>query len=318
MDLIKDIREIISIFIAGIAFPGFNLHIKPGLYPIGSPNEEDPILVTSNYYVTYKRVITSLKAQSIKAWILVVDTKGVNVWCSAAGGIFTAEKIISQIEATNLSEFISHKNLILPQLSAAGIDHLILQKAGWDTKFGPIDINDLGEYLLNQYQKTPKMSQIEFPLQKRIENTISHNCFISLILLPLILLIDILAHPIAFLRPWADWLLPNILFLLLYIWIFGLLFGIIYPILPFKSGFLKGIIISIIIAPICALLFFNNSNLDLFMSVSTLLFYSTAISTDFDGFTPLYGMDFFEKDLIILAVFSIIIVLGLIIAPLLI
>ncbi|MFX0087540.1 MAG: hypothetical protein ACFFAU_17955, partial [Candidatus Hodarchaeota archaeon] len=157
-----------------------------------------------------------------------------------------------------------------------------------------------------------------FPLKKRIENTISHNCFISLILLPLILLIDILAHPIAFLRPWADWLLPNILFLLLYIWIFGLLFGIIYPILPFKSGFLKGIIISIIIAPICALLFFNNSNLDLFMSVSTLLFYSTAISTDFDGFTPLYGMDFFEKDLIILAVFSIIIVLGLIIAPLLI
>jgi hypothetical protein len=317
MDLSSALKELFSILIAGLAFPGFNLHIKPGLYPVGNPTEEAPILVTSNYYVTYKRVITSLKKQSIKAWILVVDTKGVNVWCSAAGGNFTAEKVISQIDDCNLSESVNHKNLILPQLSAAGIDHLILKKAGWEAKFGPIDINDLGEYQLNEYQKTPKMSQIVFPIQKRIEYSISHNCFISLILLPLILLVDILAHPIAFLRPWADWLVPNMIFLLIYIWIFGFLYGILYPIIPFKSGFLKGLIISIVFVPVSAFLFFSDSTLDLFMGVSTLLFYNAAISTDFDGFTPLSGIDLFEKDLILLTIFSVIIVLSLIIAPLL-
>ena len=247
---------------------------------------------------------------------MVVDTKGVNVWCSAAGKNFTAEKVLSQIKNSNLLNSVSHRKLILPQLSAAGIDHMRLKQEGWDAKFGPIDINDIGEYLSNSCSKNPAISQVRFPVQKRIENSISHNVFITLILLPLILLVNILANPIGFLRPWSEWLLPNVMFLFVYIWVFGLIYSILYSRIPFKSGFLKGLLISIPFVSFCAFIFFNETTLDFILSIGTLLLYSTVISTDFDGFTPIVGMDFFEKDLILLALFSVIIVLIVIIAPL--
>ena len=316
MDIISTLKEIISIVIAGVAFPGLNFHVKPGLYPVGNPTEESPVLITSNYFVTYKRVLASLRNQSLKVWLLVIDTGGVNVWCSAAGGSFTAEKIISHLQEVDLSESVSHKDLIAPQLCATGVDHTILAKAGWKLKFGPIDIDDLGEYIVNKFQKTEKSSQIDFSVKKRLENTLSHNSFISLILLPLILLVDILAHPIGFLRPLAEWLVFNFIFLFLYIWFFGLIYGIIYPKIPFNSGFLKGLIVSIVIVPICSFTFFTRSELDFIISVGTILLYSTVISTDFDGFTSLHGMDFFEKDLVLLIISSILIILGLVLFPL--
>lgn len=318
MGILEVIKEGFSIAIAAFAFPGLNLNVKPGLYPIGNPNptEESPVLVSSNYFVTYKRVISSLEKQNITAWLLVIDTEGVNVWCSAAGGHFTAEKILAQIEDTDLSEAINHRQLILPQLSAAGVDHLILKKAEWEVKFGPVDIKDLGEYLQNNKSKSPEMSKIEFGLKRRIENSISHNVFMSLILLPLVLGIAILAEPLGFLlQPWAGWLQTNVLFLLFYIWIFGCLIGTLYPVVPFNSGFFKGTIISIFLVPLCTLLFFTSSTLDFSMGFGTLLLYGIIIGTDFDGFAPYWGTDFIIKDYILLAGAAAIIVFGLIVTP---
>ena len=81
MSLLSVIKEFLSIAIAGIAFPGFNLNVKPGLYPVGHPDEDSPVLVTSNYFVTQKRVVNSLQRQKIDTWLLIVNTEGVNVWC---------------------------------------------------------------------------------------------------------------------------------------------------------------------------------------------------------------------------------------------
>lgn len=319
MGLLNVIKEFFSILIAGIAFPGFNLSVKPGLYPIGQPNDNSLVLVTSNYFVTRKRVITSLKNQEMHVWLLIVDTEGVNVWCSSAGGHFTAEKILAQIEETDLTEIVNHRQLILPQLSAAGVDHSILKKADWEAKFGPIEIDDLGEYLGNNQVKSPKMSRIGFDLRKRIENTISHNFFISLILIPLVLGVAILAQPLGFvLQPWSEWLQTNVIFLLFYIWFFGCIYGILYPKIPFNSGFLKGILLSIILVPLNVILFFNSSPLDFLHGFGTLFLYSMTIGTDFDGFTPFWGTDFFIKDLILLAGAALIILIGLILSPFLI
>jgi hypothetical protein len=316
MGILDVFKEIFSIAIAGIAFPGLNLSIKPGLYPIGYPDEDSLILVTSNYFITQKRVVTSLERQEIDAWLLVVDTDGVNVWCSAAGGHFTAEKILAQIDDSDLSEAVSHRQLILPQLSAAGVDHLVLKKADWETKFGPVDIDDLGEYILNNHLKTSRMSKVEFHLRKRVEYSISHNVFISLILLPLVLGIAILAQPLGFLlQPWSEWLQKNMIFLLFYIWLFGFLMGILHPIVPFNSGFFKGTIISVFLVPICTFLVFNSSTLDFMMAFGTLLLYGMIVGTDFDGFTPFWGTDFIIKDYILLAGVTVLIILGLIITP---
>ena len=318
MGILDVIKEGFSIAIAGLAFPGLNLSVKPGLYPIGnpSPTEESPVLVTSNYFVTYKRVVSSLEKQNITAWLLVVDTEGVNVWCSSAGGHFTAEKILAQIEDTDLPEVINHRQIILPQLSAAGVDHLILKKAEWEAKFGPIYIEDLGEYLQSNQVKSVKLSHVQFNIRNRIEYSISHNVFISLILLPLVLGIAILAQPLGFLlQPWADWLQRYILFLLVYIWIFGFLISILYPVVPFNSGFFKGSILSVLLVPLCTLLFFRGSTLDFVMGFGTLFLYGIIISTDFDGFTPFWGTDFIIKDYILLAGAATVIILGLIVSP---
>jgi len=309
------LKELISVFITGIAFPGFNFQQKPGLYPIGAPSEKSPILITSNYFITVKRVISSLKNQKIDSWLLVVDTAGVNVWCSAAGGNFTAERILQQIEKVKLREKLSHKNLILPQLSAAGVNHIILKEAGWNARFGPVEIRDLGAYLKNNLEKSNKAKTKSFPFKERLELSIGHNFFISLILLPFVLLVELLRNPLPFLSPWAQWLVANILFLLFYIWMFGFLVAILYPFIPFKSGFLKGLILSIAIIPIVGFLLFSSSSLEFILAFGSLIIYGTAISTDFDGFTPLHGMDFFEKDLILFAGVALLVVVGLIIFP---
>lgn len=314
-------KEVISIVIAGLAFPGLNLNVKPGLYPIGNPDptEKSPVVVTSNYFVTFKRVVSSLERQNITTWLLVVDTEGINVWCSAVGGSFTAEKILAQIEDTHLSESIEHRELILPQLSAAGVDHLILKNAEWEARFGPINIDDLSEYLQNDHVKSAKMSQVEFNVKKRLENSVSHNVFISLILIPLVLGIQVLAQPLGFLiQPWSQWLFRNIFFLFIFIWVFGLFFGFLYPVIPFNSGILKGTILSFFLIPICSFLFFNSSTLDFVLGFVTLLLYGIVISTDFNGFTPLWGTDFLIKDYIILTGVVAIIVLALIASPFLI
>ncbi|MFX0123591.1 MAG: hypothetical protein ACFFAE_08100 [Candidatus Hodarchaeota archaeon] len=319
MGILDVFKEVFSIAIAGIAFPGLNLSIKPGLYPIGYPDENSVILVTSNYFVTKKRVVTSLERQEINAWLLLVDTQGVNVWCSSAGGHFTAEKVLAQIEESDVSEAVNHRLLILPQLAAAGVDHSILKNADWEVKFGPIEIDDLGEYLRNNQTKTPEMSEVRFDLRKRIEYALSHNFFISLILIPLILGITILAQPLGFLlQPWSVWLQENIIFLLFYIWIFGCSFGVLHPKIPFNSGFFKGALLSVILVPLSSLIFFNSSPLDFTMGFGTLMLYSTIIGTDFDGFTPFWGTDFIIKDYILLAGATVLIVLGLIITPVLI
>ncbi|UCG04276.1 MAG: hypothetical protein JSW11_09875 [Candidatus Heimdallarchaeota archaeon] len=316
MGILDVVKEVFSIAIAGIAFPGLNLSIKPGLYPIGQPDEDSLVLITSNYFVTYKKVVASLERQEMNAWLLVVNTEGVNVWCSAAGGHFTAEKILAQIDESDLSEAINHRELILPQLSAPGVDHSVLKNAEWEVKFGPIEIGDLREYIQNDKTKTQKMSRVEFNTLKRVENTISHNVFISLILIPLILAVAILAQPLGFLlQPWSEWLQANIIFLLIYIWFFGSLFGVLYPKIPFNSGFIKGILLSILLVPLCTFLFFNSSPLDFSLGFGTLLLYGIIIGTDFDGFTPFWGTDFIVKDYTLLAGAAIIIFLGLIFVP---
>ena len=163
------------------------------------------------------------------------------------------------------------------------------------------------------------MSQVEFNVKKRLENSVSHNVFISLILIPLVLGIQVLAQPLGFLiQPWSQWLFRNIFFLFIFIWVFGLFFGFLYPVIPFNSGILKGTILSFFLIPICSFLFFNSSTLDFVLGFVTLLLYGIVISTDFNGFTPLWGTDFLIKDYIILTGVVAIIVLALIASPFLI
>jgi hypothetical protein len=96
-----------------------NYKINPGLYAIGKPNHSSPVLVSANYKLTFDSVRKELS--DLDCWILILDTKGINVWCAAGKGTFGTEEIINRISKTKLSEIVSHRKLTMPQLGAPGV-----------------------------------------------------------------------------------------------------------------------------------------------------------------------------------------------------
>ena len=93
--------------------------IDPGLYALGNPDRESPVLVSANYKMSFDELRSSLPGRDL--WILVLDTKGINVWCAAGKGTFGTEELVRRIESSGLKEIVSHRSIILPQLGAPGV-----------------------------------------------------------------------------------------------------------------------------------------------------------------------------------------------------
>jgi acetyl-CoA decarbonylase/synthase complex subunit gamma len=140
--------------------------VPPGLYAVGSPNDESPVLVTANYKLTFDRLRSQLAERDV--WVVVLDTKGVNVWCSAAKGTFGTDEVLRRIEATRVSELVSHDVLVLPQLSAVGVcAREVLKRTGFRPVFGPVRASDLPAFLDTSI-KTPEMRSVRFSLRDRL------------------------------------------------------------------------------------------------------------------------------------------------------
>lgn len=140
--------------------------IKTGLYELGNPDRSSPVLVTSNYKLTFDALRKEL--DGIDCWILVVDTKGINVWCAGGKGTFSAEEIVSKVISTKLSEIVEHRKLILPQLSANGVAIRKLKAlCDFSGTFGPIRASDIRTFLENDMETTPEMRLVTFSLWER-------------------------------------------------------------------------------------------------------------------------------------------------------
>jgi NAD-dependent dihydropyrimidine dehydrogenase PreA subunit len=140
---------------------------KPGLIAVGNPQRDAPVLVTCNYDLTVRRVLRALRG--LDAYLLVAPTKGINVWCSASGGYFTAHQVISILRTSGIGELVDHRRLILPQLSATGVERkLVEQRTGWRVVFGPVYASDIPAYLAES-GKSEAMRQVHFPPFDRLE-----------------------------------------------------------------------------------------------------------------------------------------------------
>jgi hypothetical protein len=107
--------------------------------------------------------------QGIDAWILVLDTKGINVWCAAGKGTFGTEEIVRRIEAVGLARLVSNRRLILPQLGAPGVAaHEVLKKSGFRVIYGPVRARDLKAFLAAGMKAKPDMRNVEFQFADRI------------------------------------------------------------------------------------------------------------------------------------------------------
>jgi len=144
-----------------------NYSVPPGLYAAGSPGPESHVFVTANYKMSLDQLRSQL--EGLNAWIMVLDTRGVNVWCSAGKGTFGTEEIVKRIEAVRLSEIVSHRNLILPQLSATGVRaHLVRRQIGWRVIYGPVRAEDLPEFMEAGMKAASRMRLVRFPLIDRV------------------------------------------------------------------------------------------------------------------------------------------------------
>ena len=140
--------------------------ITPGLYAIGSPTSKSEVLISANYKLSFDVLRSSLG--TIDAWILVIDTKGVNVWCAAGKGTFGTEEIIRCVKMVNLKNLVEHKRLIVPQLGAPGVSaHLVKKGCGFGVVYGPVRASDIPAFFAADMHASGPMRRISFTLWER-------------------------------------------------------------------------------------------------------------------------------------------------------
>ena len=195
----------------------FPLPEPVALYKIGNPHDRSPVIVTGNYELTVRRVAKAL--QGLDCWLLICDSRGINVWCSSLSGHFSEKNIIHAVELTHLSKVVSHKKLILPQLCAPGVNiEVIKQNTEFAPVFGPVYIEYIKDFL-NKGKNKPGLRRVKFDLWQRIEMAVSSPIILMSVLALIYLFID----------------LSKVLYIFPIIYFISIVHGIIYPYRPIKS-----------------------------------------------------------------------------------
>lgn len=144
-----------------------NYRILPALYAVGKPDSNSPVLVSANYKLSFDSLRKELKNQNL--WVLVIDTKGINVWCAAGKGSFGTAEVVRMVESSSLTKLVSHRTLILPQLSAPGVAaHEVRRQCGFKVIYGPVRAADIPAFLAAGNKAEATMRRTEFKLRDRL------------------------------------------------------------------------------------------------------------------------------------------------------
>lgn len=144
-----------------------NYRVPPGLYAVGTPDSNSLVLATANFKFTFDKIRAELRGLNL--WLLVLDTKGINVWCAAGKGTFGTEELIFRMREHKISKLVSHNKIILPQLGAPGVSALKVTVAtGFKVVYGPVLASDIPTFLNNGLNATPAMRRIHFKLSDRL------------------------------------------------------------------------------------------------------------------------------------------------------
>jgi hypothetical protein len=153
-------------FLARFGWRRSHHRVKPGLYKLGNPTQESLVFVSANYTLSFDVLRSSLKG--IDCYILVLDTKGINVWCAAGKGTFGTLELVHRIEMTKLPEVVKHRTIILPQLGAAGVcAYEVWKRSGFKVEYGPVRALDLPKYLETRTANA-EMRRVRFNLKDRL------------------------------------------------------------------------------------------------------------------------------------------------------
>ncbi|MEM3151707.1 MAG: acetyl-CoA synthase subunit gamma, partial [Candidatus Bathyarchaeia archaeon] len=120
--------------------------VQPGLYEVGKPNKNSPVILTTNYALTYYLVTGDLEASSVNCYVLVFDSQGLSVLNALAGGLLSSESIKKLIQESKVEEKVFHRKLIIP--GAIGkLKWEIEEATGWKVIVGPEESSELPAFL---------------------------------------------------------------------------------------------------------------------------------------------------------------------------
>ncbi|MBM4271862.1 MAG: acetyl-CoA synthase subunit gamma [Deltaproteobacteria bacterium] len=222
--------------------------VEPGLYALGHPDIRSPVLVTANYKMSFDRLREALPGRDM--WILVLDTVGINVWCAAGKGTFGTEELVRRIALSGLNRVVSHRELILPQLSGPGVAaHLVKKFSGFSVHYGPIRALDVPVYLNAGLKATPEMRLKTFTLRERmalIPIELVAALKPGLFILLAFFLIGGLGGPAGYWDNAVNYGFFAVIALMTAILTGAVLTPILLPVLPGRAFSLKGFIIGVI------------------------------------------------------------------------
>lgn len=168
--------------------------LLPGLYAVGNPDQSSALFMTANYKLTIDVLRTCL--QDLDAWLVVVDTKGINVWCAAGKGTFGTYEVIKKIKELRLKDLVTHRKIILPQLAAPGVAaYQIIRNTGFKAVFGPVRAADIKDFLANDMKAMEEMRTVTFDITSRLILTpveVMHHMKLLIFMLAAVLIYNII------------------------------------------------------------------------------------------------------------------------------
>ena len=173
-----------------------NFRVAPGIYAVGFPDASSDVFVTANYKLSFDAVRKSLAG--LNGWIMVLNTKGVNVWCAAGKGTFGTKELVLRIREFSLDKIVNHKRIILPQLGATGVAaHKVKEETGFNVHYGPVRASDIKKFVENGYRADKEMRKVTFNLIDRLKlipNDFIYGKFYFLSALAVVFLISVISR----------------------------------------------------------------------------------------------------------------------------
>lgn len=273
-----------------------NYIVEPGLYAVGLPDKDSDVFVTANFKLSFDHLRRAL--DGFNAWILVLDTRGINVWCAAGKGTFGTKELIHRLKIHALLNIVDHRSIILPQLGATGVAaHEVKKQTGFRVIYGPVRAADIKSFVESGYKASPEMRMVKFPLRDRIKLIpveLTYGKY-YLLLVPAVffILAGLNPHGYSLDAAWSNG--GRAVINLLAAYIAGcMLTPALLPWIPFKRFSLKGLTLGWLIAVL--FLFLNLLGNSVYEKISWFLIMgaiSTFLAMNFTGsstFTSLSGV----------------------------
>jgi hypothetical protein len=277
-----------------------NYKISPGLYCVGRPGQDSPVLVTANYKLSFDTLRKELTG--IDAWILVLDTRGVNVWCAAGKGTFSTAEVVRRVKQTVLNNVVRHRELILPQLGATGVSaRHVKTGCGFKVIWGPVRAGDIKKFLEDEKKADMSMRRVTFSINERLVLVPVELAFLTKPTLWMLLAVFILSgigtNIFSFQASWFRGLMAAAAYTA------GIFAGaiavpILLPWIPGRAFFLKGTITGLLAGiGLVGMLGDKIDRLEALALILCTLVVSSYLAMNFTGATPFTSPSGVEKEM---------------------